>query len=147
MTSSSTTVPGMMYPTQKGMVGTTPADSARMATLNKAQSQSNANRLMAGGIRSHCRHNSRHRLKSRRLKSRKLKSRKLKSRHRLRGGVITVPTYQMLYEPQGGPGTDPNSQIQSNSITSTQMAKNATFDNHATIKGGRKTMRRRHHSY
>jgi hypothetical protein len=140
---SSTNVPGMMYPTQKGMVGTTPADSARMATLNKSQSQANANRLMAGGIRNRsCHRLSRHRLRSRKLKSRKLRSRhRLRSRklrsHKLRGGVITVPTYQMLYEPQGGPGTDPNSQIQSNSQTSTQMAANAKFDNHATIKGSK----------
>lgn len=116
-------VPGMIYPTQKGMVGSTPADSARMSALNKAQSQANANRLMAGGIYS--------RRRSRRTR-----------RRPHRGGVITVPAYQMLYEPQGGPGTDPNSQIQTNSQTSTQMAQNATYDNHATIKGGRRRSRR-----
>jgi hypothetical protein len=121
-----------------------------MTTLNKSQSQANANRLMAGGIRSRSRRNTHHKrrhtlrnhrkrlrsrkLRSRKLRSRKLRSRKLKSRHRLRGGVITVPTYQMLYEPQGGPGTDPNSQIQSNSQTSTQMAANAKYDHQATVK-------------
>jgi len=124
-------VPGMIYPTQKGMIGSTPADSARMSTLNKAQSQANANRLMSGGIF-----------------SRRSRRNRRRSRRYHRGGVITVPTYQMLYEPQGGPGTDPNSQIQTNSQTSTQMAQNAKYDNHATIKGGkskRRRTRRRHH--
>ena len=130
-------VPGMIYPTQKGMVGTTPADSARMTTLNKSQSQANANRLMAGGIRSRSRRNKKrytHRKRRHTNHKKRHTLRKKHSRHRLRGGVITVPTYQMLYEPQGGHGTDPNSQIQINSQNSTQQAENAKFDNQATVK-------------
>jgi hypothetical protein len=49
---------------------------------------------------------------------------------------ITVPQYQMLYEPQGGTGTNPNNQIQGNSQTSTQMAANSVYDSNATKMGG-----------
>jgi len=114
MSATSNSVPGMAYPTQKGMVGSNPSDSARLTAVNKAQSQNQANQLMAGG------------------KMKKSKAR----RGRYRGGAVVVPQYQMLYEPQGGDGTNPNNQIQSSSQTSTQMAANSVYDNEATKMGG-----------
>ena len=116
-TNASASANGMMYPTTKGMVGSNPADSARVSMLNKAQSQTTANQLMAGG--------------------------KVKRRRIRYGGAssIVVPQYQMLYEPQGGIGTNPNDQIQGNSQTSTQMNANAVYDSYATTfkKGGAKS--------
>ena len=47
----------------------------------------------------------------------------------------------MAYEPQGGPGTNPNNQIQGNSQTSTQMQANAALDN--LKKGGSRRRRSR----
>jgi len=114
--STTNSVPGMMFPTQKAMIGSTPADSARLAAVNKSASQAQANKLMAGG--------------------------KLRKRRHI-GGAVVVPQYQMLYEPQGGPGTNPNNQIQAGSQTSTQMAANSVYDNAATKTGGSKRSRRR----
>jgi len=107
-------IPGMMYPTTKGMIGSNPSDSARLLAINKAQTQTNANKLMSGG----------------------------KRRRKHRGGIV-VPQYQMLYEPQGGIGTNPNNQIQINSQTSTQMAANSVYDNQATKMGGTKRRNKR----
>ena len=107
--STTNSVPGMMFPTQKAMIGSTPADSARLAAVNKSASQAQANKLMAGG--------------------------KLRKRRHI-GGAVVVPQYQMLYEPQGGPGTNPNNQIQAGAQTSTQMAANSVYDNAATKIGG-----------
>jgi hypothetical protein len=65
-------------------------------------------------------------------------------RHRKRkayggGDTLTVPQYQMLYEPQGGNGTNPNNQIQASSQTSTQMAANSALDKvGGTTMGGSK---------
>ena len=107
-------VPGLTFPTTKGMVGSTPANSAYLAQVNKSQSQANANRAMAGG---------------------KIK----KKRHY--GGAVTVPQFQMAYAPQGGPGTNPNNIIQSSSQTSTQMTANSALDSGASIKGGSRRRR------
>jgi hypothetical protein len=109
-TNSNQTVPGMIYPTQKAMLAGTPRDSAQAAQTSANQSQANANKLMAGG--------------------------KLKRRYRGGDGAIVVPQYNMLYTPQGGEGTNPNNQIQSNAQTSTQMSANRVYDNQATVKGG-----------
>ena len=104
-------IPGMMYPTQKGMPAGNPRDAAMVNMNNNAQNQANANAAMAGG--------------------------KLKSRRKYRGGgSIVVPQYNMPYEPQGGPGTNPNNQIQQNASTSTQGAANSKFDGEAFKKGG-----------
>jgi hypothetical protein len=111
MSTTNNSVPGMVYPTQKGMVGSNPADSARLAAVNKSQSQAQANALMAGG--------------------------KMRKR-RHQGGAVVVPQYQMLYDPQGGNGTNPNNQIQGNAQTSTQMAANSVYDQQATQAGGSK---------
>ena len=107
--STTNSVPGMMYPTQKAMIGSTPAESARLSAINKSASQAQANKLMAGG--------------------------KLRKRRHI-GGAIAVPQYQMLYEPQGGTGTNPNNQIQAGAQTSTQMAANSVYDKQATKTGG-----------
>ena len=40
---------GMIYPTQTGMIGSTPAQSAMLSANNKAASQANANSFIAGG--------------------------------------------------------------------------------------------------
>jgi hypothetical protein len=114
--STTNSVPGMMYPTQKAMIGSNPSDSARLAAVNKSESQTQANKLMAGG--------------------------KLRKRRHI-GGAVAVPQYQMLYEPQGGTGTNPNNQIQAGAQTSTQMAANSVYDNAATKTGGSKRSRRR----
>ena len=108
---SNEAVPGMIYPTQKAMIGSTPQESAMMSANNKALMQAQANKLMSGG--------------------------KLKRKY-LGGstGVIAVPQFQMLYEPQGGVGTNPNSQITANSQVSTQMKSNSSFDKQATQMGG-----------
>ena len=108
-------VPGLMLPTTKGMVGSTPANSAYLAQVNKSQSQANANRAMAGG--------------------------KIKKRRHY-GGAVTVPQFQMAYAPQGGPGTNPNDIIKAGSQTSIQMTANSALDSGATIKGGSRKRRR-----
>jgi hypothetical protein len=112
------TVPGMMVPTQKGMTSGNPRDSAMQSMSVNAEIQAKANNSLAGG-----------------------RNRKRKAY----GGAtdIAVPQYQMLYESQGGPGTNPNNQIQGNSQTSTQMAANAALDSGATKMGGSKRRRSR----
>ena len=111
-------IPGMMLPTQRGMPAGNPRDSAMQTMHNNAQIQAQANNALSGG------------------------------RHRKRktyggGDAIPVPQYQMLYESQGGPGTNPNNQIQGNSQTSTQMAANAALDSGATKMGGSRRRRSR----
>ena len=105
-------VPGMIYPTQKAMLAGTPQQSAMASMNSKAQIQAQANKAMAGG--------------------------KIKKNKRFGGasGSIVVPQYQMQYHPQGGPGTNPNNQIQENAQTATQGAANQKYDNYATVKGG-----------
>ena len=78
-------VPGLIYPTSKGLLAGNPRDSA-IANLNNADAiQAKANNAVGG--------------------------RRIRSSRKLKGGTIAVPQYQMLYEPQGGPGTNPNDQI------------------------------------
>jgi hypothetical protein len=110
MATSSQNIPGMEYPTQKAMLAGNPRDSAYTAMTNSNQNQANANKLMAGG--------------------------KIKRTHKGGQNAINVPQYQMLYEPQGGNGTNPNNQIQTNLQTSTQISANKVYDNYASIKGG-----------
>jgi hypothetical protein len=118
-------IPGMIYPTQKGMPAGNPRDSAMVNMNNNAQNQANANAAMAGG--------------------------KLKKRRKYRGGnvqtnsspqSITVPQYTMPYEPQGGNGTNPNNQIQQNAAISTQGFANSALDGAAFTKGGTRRTRR-----
>ena len=116
---SNQNVPGMIYPTTKAMVGSNPADSARLTAVNKAQSQAAANSAMAGG-----------------------KMKRKSKKHRGGASSIAVPQYQMLYEPQCGPGTNPNNQIQGNAQTSTQMSANSVYDAQASKMGGRSKRRK-----
>jgi len=107
-------VPGLIYPTSKGMLSGNPRDSA-IATMNNSSAiQAQANNAVGGKRR----------------------------RKKLKGGTIAVPQYQMLYDPQGGPGTNPNDQIQANAAVSTQGAANAALDSGAFKKGGRRSRRR-----
>lgn len=120
--SANNPVPGMIYPTTKGMVGSNPADSARLTAINKAELQTNANKLLSGGT-----------IERKRLR-----------KHGIGGGQsgIVVPQYQMLYEPQGGNGTNPNNQIQGNLQVSTQMSANSIYDNQASKMGGSRIKKR-----
>lgn len=104
-------VPGMIYPTQKSFApgAGNPRDSA-MAEQNNLNAK-HANMVAAVGG---------------------------KRRYKGGAGNIVVPQMQMQYKPQGGPGTDPNSQIAAGFKISTQEYANATFDKHATIHGGLK---------
>ena len=119
--SNTNSVPGLMNPTQKGMLAGNPRDSAIQSTTNNNLLQAQANTALSGG--------------------------RLRKRKAYRGGeansTIQVPQYQMLYEPQGGTGTNPNNQIQAGAQTSTQMAANSVYDNAATKTGGSKRSRRR----
>ena len=123
--SNNDTVPGMMVPTQKGMPAGNPRDSAMQSMNNNAQIQAQANAALSGG------------------RHRKRKARRAYGKSYKGGDTIAVPQYQMLYESQGGPGTNPNNQIQGNSQTSTQMAANAALDSGATKMGGSKRRRSR----
>ena len=111
-TSSNTSIPGMVYPTQIGMLAGNPRASAI------AQGNLNTQKLVAlnkiGG----------------------------KQKYRRRGGAttassnnITVPQFNVLYSPQGGPGQDPNSIIKQNASIGTQGAANAVYDKYATQMG------------
>ena len=116
--SNNKSVDGMMQPTQKGMLAGNPRDSAMQSMNNNSQLQAQASSALSGG------------------------------RHRKRkayggGDTLTVPQYQMLYEPQGGNGTNPNNQIQASSQTSTQMAANSALDSGATKMGGSRRRRSR----
>ena len=113
--SNNNSVPGMMFPTQKGMSSGNPRDSAIQNMNSNQQSAALASKLLSGG----------------------------KSKKRVGGGTINVPQYQMPYEPQGGPGTNPNNQIQGNAATSTQSYANAAGDSGATQMGGFKRRRSR----
>lgn len=112
---STTNVPGMMLPTQKGMVGANPKDSSIQTMNNMNQKQASLSNAVGG-------------------------KKKSKKRTMRRGGAanstIPVPQYQMQYQVQNGPGQDPNSQIQQNAQISTQGAANSAMDKYATQKGG-----------
>ena len=105
-------VPGMMLPTMKGMPAGNPRDAAITNMNNAAAIQAQANNAVGG---------------RKRRRSRK-------------GGAsaITVPQFNMSYEPQGGPGTNPNDQIASNAQVGTQGAANAALDAGAFKNGGSK---------
>lgn len=108
-------VPGMIYPTMKGMPAGNPRDSA-IANMNNASAiQAQANNAVGG--RKRCRRGG--------------------------AGTITVPQMQMSYEPQGGPGTNPNDQIATNAQVSTQGAANAALDAGAFKMGGGRRRRSR----
>jgi hypothetical protein len=108
-------VPGMMYPTLKGMPAGNPRDAAITNMNNAAAIQAQANNAVGGRKR-------------------------MRSRRSRKGGAsnIAVPQFNMSYEPQGGPGTNPNDQIASNAQVGTQGAANSALDAGAFKKGGSK---------
>jgi hypothetical protein len=108
-------VPGMMYPTLKGMPAGNPRDAAITNMNNAAAIQAQANNAVGGRKR-------------------------MRSRRSRKGGAsnIVVPQFNMSYEPQGGPGTNPNDQIASNAQVGTQGAANSALDAGAFKKGGSK---------
>ena len=108
-------ITGMMYPTMKGMPAGNPRDAAITNMNNAAAIQAQANNAVGGRKRR-------------------------RSRRSRKGGAstIAVPQFNMSYEPQGGPGTNPNDQIASNAQVGTQGAANAALDAGAFKKGGSK---------
>jgi len=104
-------VPGMNYPTQKGMLAGNPRDSAMQAGENMNAKQASLGKI--GGKKGYKRGGN---------------------------GNINVPQYTMLYQPQGGNGTNPNAQIQQNAGISTQGAANSVYDQQAMSGGYRKRM-------
>ena len=117
MSTNTTTnsVPGMMYPTQIGMLAGNPRDSA--IAQNNATNQKLASLQKIGGRR---------------------------KQYYRRGGATTtstnnnipVPQFNMQYTSQGGPGQNPNQIIQQNALTGTQGAANSVYDKYATQMGG-----------
>ena len=105
-------VPGLMYPTQKAMLSGNPRDSAMQQMTDTNNKQAALSAAVGGRRRRH------------------------------KGGAantaIPVPQFQMQYTPQGGPGRNPNNQIQQNSQISTQGKANAVYDLDATKMGGRR---------
>jgi hypothetical protein len=108
------TIPGLLLPTQKGMLAGNPRDSAI--------EQGNAANLKLQSLQS---------IGGRRFK---------KTRGGSNSNVIPVPQFSMQYTPQGGPGQDPNSIIQMNAAVGTQGAANSVFDKYATQMGGHYNM-------
>ena len=102
-------IPGMMYPTMQGMEAGNPRDAAIANMNNAAAIQAHANNAVGG---------------------------RKKRMRRGGSGTIAVPQFNMLYQPQGGPGTNPNDQIASNAQVATQGAANAALDAGAFKKGG-----------
>jgi len=106
-------IPGMMYPTMQGMEAGNPRDAAIANMNNAAAIQAHANNAVGG------------------------------RKKRWGGsGTIAVPQFNMLYQPQGGPGTNPNDQIAANAQVATQGAANAALDAGAFKKGGSRSRRR-----
>jgi hypothetical protein len=108
-------VPGMNYPTQKGMLAGNPRDSAMQAGENMNAKQASLGKI--GGRKRYKRGGTGN-----------------------KGGSINVPQYTMLYQPQGGNGTNPNAQIQQNAGISTQGAANSVYDQQA-MSGGKSRKR------
>ena len=112
-TNTSNNIPGLLLPTQKGLLAGNPRDSA-IAQANASNQKLQSLQSIGG--------------RGRRLRKR-------------RGGAntastIAVPQFSMQYTPQGGPGQDPNSIIQQNAAVGTQGAANSVYDSYATQKGG-----------
>jgi hypothetical protein len=101
------------------MVAGDPRSSAIAEQANRNAMQTSANKAMAGG--------------------------KHKKKHRggAENNTLVVPQFTMSYSPTGGPGSNPNDQVQATSQTSTQMAANSVYDKAATRVGGSRRCKRR----
>jgi len=108
---SNAPVPGMTYPTQKGMLAGNPRDSAIQEGAN-----SNAKLASMG----------------------KIGGKKRGGAVASNAQTIPVPQYQMLYTPQGGNNSNPNAQIQQSAGISTQGAANSVYDKQALTGGSKK---------
>lgn len=114
--SSTSNIPGMIYPSVQAMPAGNPRDSAILAQQQSSQSQAALASAVGGKRRKYMR----------------------------RGGAgsdsnsIAVPQFQMLYKPTGTNGQDPNSIIKSGAQISTQGAANSTYDKYASQMGGKK---------
>ena len=120
------TIPGLILPTAKSYPpgAGTPRDAALMTQQTSNESQNNLNKFVGG--KKHKKH-----------------------KNCSKGGsniptqtTLPAPQFQMLYQPQGGPGTNPNNQITELSATSTQAATWKQHDNLAEIKKGGSKKRR-----
>lgn len=113
-TNATQNVPGMIYPTQKGFApGAGNPRDSAMLQMAAVNTKQANLNAAVGGSK------------------------------KKRGGTIVIPQYQMQYAPQGGPGTDPNSQISGNLRTSTQGTANAVYDKQALKTGGGSRKRRK----
>lgn len=106
------TTPGVLLPTQKGMLAGNPRDSAIAAANSSNARQANALNLLSGG------------------------NRRKNKRGDKRGGT-KVPQFNTPYNPAGGPGQTPNDIITAGTASSTQQQANSVYDKFATTKGGR----------
>ena len=112
---SNSNIPGLLRPTQIGMIGNNPQDSALKHVIN-GNAKLQRMQSFAGG----------------------------KKYGRKRGGIgngIAVHQYNMstLYPVQNGPGQDPNSTIRTLSTTGPQSSSNRVYDNLASVLTGGST--------
>jgi len=139
MASTTNNVPGMNPPTQVGMIGSNPKDSAIQYVNNMNQKQTALLGVAGGG---YMKRKQTKQMRNRMRQSRMRQSRMRQSRVR-RGGAIPVYQYNVPYPVQNGPGQDPNSQIVANATSGTQNAANAVYDSQATnMSGGRQTKKK-----
>jgi hypothetical protein len=108
MSSSNTKIPGLLLPTQQGMLAGNPRDSAIAEGMAAEQKLQELQKIGGG---------------------------KMKKKW---GGSdkIIVPQFSMQYTPQGGPGQTPNNIIAQSAITATQGTANAVNDHFALKMGG-----------
>jgi hypothetical protein len=107
-TNTNNNIPGLLLPTQRGMLAGNPRDSA-IAEGNAATQKLQSLQSIGGG----------------------------KRYKKKRGGSgIPVPQFNMQYTPQNGPGQDPNSIVKQNAGIGTQSAANSVYDKYATQMGG-----------
>lgn len=122
-----TTPAGLILPTIKSYSNGTgnPKDSAMMSQQEMNRTQNNLNNSVGG-------------------KRRKYRIKKNNAKGGATSNEIPAPQLQMLYTPQGGPGTNPNDQIKDISTTSTQAAAWKASDSLASkMTGGRKKSRQK----
>jgi hypothetical protein len=100
-------IPGLMYPTQKGSVAGNPRDSA-LATTNNMNAKQNSINGLAGGRKRYM--------------------------GGVGNTKVIVPQFPSSYQETSGTGTGTNAQIAALSATSMQGTENAKYD--ANIKNG-----------
>ena len=126
----SNNIPGLVKPTQVGMIGSNPKDSAAMSLNNMNQKQTSLSNAVGG-----------------KKMRKKYGGSTTNTSSNSTTSAIPVPQYNMPYQPQNGPGQDPNSQIVQNSINGTQGSANAVYDSQATkLTGGKRTRKSKKHN-